>query len=151
MQTILVRESEVDNPEYRAAVAAGTNRRGIPTGIKVPPGTIISRPDAWKLVRNGMGVPGDKECREAAGMEEDAIQAAVEAARLLDESVGFDFENGKLIFESDPAFIGEKPDVESDVDDLLYLIRVDSEADKKARAEQARKEKEVADKKKKES
>jgi hypothetical protein len=48
---------------------------------KIPVGTINDRPDSYKWVKMGVAVPDDEECELAAGMDEQAIQAAQHAAK----------------------------------------------------------------------
>ena len=48
---------------------------------KVPAGTEIEHPDAFKLVRRGAAEPADEECAEAAGMTEYQMAVAQHAQR----------------------------------------------------------------------
>ena len=49
--------------------------RDYPDG-RIPVGTIIERPDAWKLVQMGLAVPADEECSKAAAMTDRQMQEA---------------------------------------------------------------------------
>jgi hypothetical protein len=53
-----------------------------PEGL-YPAGTVITHPDAWKLIGLGVAIPGDEECRIRAGMTEQQMSAAQYAARRL--------------------------------------------------------------------
>ena len=141
MLAALVREIDLVNPEYTEARKAGRETRGISESIKGGPGKIINRPDAFKLVRNGMAVPADEECKKAAGMTEEGIQKAIQAMTMLEESVGFDYDNGKLVFEDSPEYIGEQPQSGDVKDDLLFIIKPIAESEKaKREAERAKKQ-----------
>lgn len=72
MQARLLHDEERINPDYsrREAIAARKKRRryDVPKTLPLPAGTIIDRPDAWKLVVIGAAEPVDGECRAAAKM-----------------------------------------------------------------------------------
>jgi hypothetical protein len=51
----------------------------------MPAGTVIDHPDAFKLVRMGVGLPADEECEVAAGRTKAQLaqaQAAQDKVRL---------------------------------------------------------------------
>lgn len=58
---------------------------------KLPAGTVIDHPDAYKLVLHGVAEPFDDECRKKAGLSPEKASAAVafqaKAKKGLQEAV----------------------------------------------------------------
>lgn len=50
---------------------------------KMPPGTIIDHPDAWRLVRMGCAVPEDEECEAVANVPPEKRAAMQEHYRMV--------------------------------------------------------------------
>lgn len=78
MKARLEYDTERINPAYnrREHMKRGKSYR---TSIyaPAPKGTIITAPDAFRLVQIGIAVPADDECRERCGMTEHDIAARV--------------------------------------------------------------------------
>lgn len=54
--------------------------------VAVPAGTVVSHPQAWRLVKLGKAEPVDFECRAAAGYSEGQIEAAQLAGEALERA-----------------------------------------------------------------
>lgn len=71
MKCKLTRPMEQPNPEYSKAARIAAKQANKPYRVKkfiwAEKGTEIENPEAWRLVRMGVAVPVDQECREAAG------------------------------------------------------------------------------------
>lgn len=84
MKAILIRGDLTKiNPDYdpqaaRIAEAAG-KRYLVPPSVAADPGEQIEHPDAWRLVRCGLAIPGDDECAEACGMTPEEMRAVQQA------------------------------------------------------------------------
>jgi hypothetical protein len=50
---------------------------------KIPVGTVIDDPRAFRLVQNGMATPEDDECRARSGMTDEQMLAAQEARKRM--------------------------------------------------------------------
>ena len=72
MKATLLREMDQIDREH-----LDVNRR--PTLKKVPAGTIIDHPDAFRLVRQGVAMPADEECQLAANRSPQQLAAAQHA------------------------------------------------------------------------
>ena len=68
---------------------------------KMQEGTVIDHPDAWRIVRRGMAVPEDDECRERCGMNNAQIALAQKAHERLAAGIhpdDFDaYESGAMV------------------------------------------------------
>jgi hypothetical protein len=53
--------------------------------VDAPRGTVIEHPDAWQLVRAGVAIPADDECRERAGLNPEQIARCCRAYRKMNE------------------------------------------------------------------
>ena len=85
MKAELISEQEMLNPKYRKKDASAAKQRGEryteTLFVKAPAGTVIKDPKAYMLVRMGIAIPADDECRERAGMTEEKMKAAIHAQR----------------------------------------------------------------------
>lgn len=90
MKAILTRDAYRDNPEYDQLKADWCEGRGlpytVPKVIEAKAGEVIEHREAYMLVRFGMAIPGDEECRVKAGVSEEqmvALQAAQAKMNVL--------------------------------------------------------------------
>lgn len=85
------------------------NGKGNPeTRLEV--GDIHDHPQAYLLVRNGMGIPHDEECRKACGMSEEQIQRAIRAMNRAEKGIHPDdfekFDRGEIAgYRGDGSYI----------------------------------------------
>ena len=63
----------------------------------VDAGTVIEGPNAWRLVQLGKAVPDDAECKAAADMTEEQIEAAQLAGEALERGQA----TGLALFDAD--------------------------------------------------
>lgn len=80
MKCKTLRETQSPNPEFSWDACEASKRSGkpydVPREFTRPPGYVIDHPDAWRLVRCGVAIPEDDECRVAADMTEEQMKAA---------------------------------------------------------------------------
>lgn len=85
MKAKLIIDLTGPNPEYNRDLAATCALEGKPYGvphsIPKPAGTVIDHPKCYLLVRQGVAVPADDECKIMAGVECDAAAVGERAAK----------------------------------------------------------------------
>lgn len=96
-RVILVRDSDVRNPDHDPLIAADCKANGetysVPEFIRMKKGSVYEHPDAWQAGRHGMGIPADEKCRQkmlSAGLSEDQLSRAILAAGQLAKGIGYD-------------------------------------------------------------
>jgi hypothetical protein len=89
MKAITIRPTEMMNPEYDENEMRKAQLADRPYRVKqilmTPPGREIDHPACWRLVNMGLAVPLDDECREAAGMSDDELCAAIANYELTEQ------------------------------------------------------------------
>ena len=94
MKAVLVRDSDGTNPKWNAKAAHAAREAGrdykIARLIPQPAGTVIDHPDAYKLVRMGMAVPHDEECRTKCGLSPVQVAEAIAAQDRMQDGLGLD-------------------------------------------------------------
>lgn len=72
-------------------IAAGNDvskvEKGKPLWVTAPAGTEIEHPDAYVLVKMGVAVPSDDECKKAANMTDEEIRKAAARYNLIDKGL----------------------------------------------------------------
>jgi hypothetical protein len=89
MKARMIRDAEQLNPKWSHETAARFQKAGKryphPYTIPIAKGAIVDHPDAHKLVKQGMAIPADDECKEACGLTEDQIQECIMAQTRMQE------------------------------------------------------------------
>ena len=92
MKAKLIIDMTGPNPDYNrdlaTACALEGKPYGVPHSIPKPKGTVIDDPKCYLLVRQGVAVPADDECKLMAGVECDPAAVGERAAKYNTLSKG---------------------------------------------------------------